>query len=290
LYILADVQYRIALSNKSKDHYFYGVGLAGTIAKGKKGSKQNISAPASKQQISYASRDRDGDGIVDSADACPDQPGLAQFHGCPDSDRDGIPDNLDNCPTVPGVAKYSGCPIPDRDGDGINDEEDQCPDVPGFARYHGCPIPDTDKDGVNDEEDSCVNVPGLVELHGCPPISNEVIKTINLAAKNILFKTGSFELLPNSFSSLDTVVGILKKYSYLNLRIEGHTDNVGNREANQLLSENRANTIKTYLKQKGISESRLQAMGFGKDRPIASNNTSRGRAINRRVELTLYRQ
>ena len=102
LYILADVQYRIALSNKSKDHYFYGVGLAGTIAKGKKGSKQNISAPSSKQQTSYASRDRDGDGIVDSADACPDQPGLAQFHGCPDSDRDGIPDNLDNCPTVPG--------------------------------------------------------------------------------------------------------------------------------------------------------------------------------------------
>jgi len=82
---------------------------------------------------------------------------LASLKGCPDRDGDGIADIDDKCPDVKGLARYQGCPIPDTDKDGINDEEDKCPTVPGVARYQGCPIPDTDGDGVNDEEDKCIN-------------------------------------------------------------------------------------------------------------------------------------
>ena len=113
--------------------------------------------------------DRDGDGITDAEDKCPDVKGLAKYNGCPipDTDKDGINDEQDKCPTVPGVAKYQGCPIPDTDGDGINDEEDKCPTVPGVAKYQGCPIPDTDKDGINDENDKCPDVPGVARYQGC---------------------------------------------------------------------------------------------------------------------------
>lgn len=115
-------------------------------------------------------KDRDGDGIVDSLDKCPDEKGVIQYDGCPvpDSDNDGIADDSDNCPTVAGVAKYKGCPPPDRDGDKINDEDDKCPDQPGVARYDGCPVGDRDNDGVNDDDDKCINVPGTISNFGCP--------------------------------------------------------------------------------------------------------------------------
>jgi hypothetical protein len=107
-----NAQYKIALSNTSNGHYFYTIGLAGTIGKGKQKSK-TVS-----QSISPVG-DRDKDGIPDNIDVCPDQPGLAQFAGCPDMDKDGIPDKDDKCPTIAGSLKYKGCPIPDTDGDGI---------------------------------------------------------------------------------------------------------------------------------------------------------------------------
>ncbi|MEO6542255.1 MAG: outer membrane beta-barrel protein, partial [Ferruginibacter sp.] len=93
--------------------------------------------------------DRDGDGIADAQDKCPDVRGLAALQGCPDRDGDGIADGDDKCPDVAGVSRYQGCPIPDTDKDGINDELDKCPTVAGVSRYLGCPIPDTDGDGLN---------------------------------------------------------------------------------------------------------------------------------------------
>ena len=77
----------------------------------------------------FGKKDRDGDGIPDHLDECPDTPGLAEFNGCPDTDGDGIPDHLDECPDVPGEAKWDGCP--DTDGDGIPDHLDECPADPG---------------------------------------------------------------------------------------------------------------------------------------------------------------
>lgn len=114
--------------------------------------------------------DRDGDGIKDKDDKCPDVAGLERYEGCPipDTDGDGFNDEVDKCPTQRGVAEYDGCPIPDRDKDGVNDADDQCPDVAGVAKYNGCPIPDTDGDGVNDDDDRCPNQKGLAKYNGCP--------------------------------------------------------------------------------------------------------------------------
>jgi outer membrane protein OmpA-like peptidoglycan-associated protein len=231
--------------------------------------------------------DKDGDGINDDKDACPDEAGLAILDGCPDKDSDGIADKNDRCPDVAGLAKYGGCPIPDTDGDGINDEQDKCVNEKGFARYQGCPIPDTDNDGVNDEEDKCPSRPGPASNMGCPEISKAVIDKINVAAKNIFFSTGSAKLLPKSFKSLDEVVGLLKADESLMINIDGHTDSTGKREKNLQLSANRADAVKTYLAGKGIAENRMTATGFGPDKPVADNKKSAGRAKNRRVEMTV---
>ncbi|MBS1917263.1 MAG: OmpA family protein [Bacteroidetes bacterium] len=275
-------QYRLPVTEMVNYHFYYSVGVVGSISEGKHAKE----IPPPPPPIVEPPKDRDGDGIVDSLDACPDVAGLLQFHGCPDTDGDGIPDKDDKCPNVAGVARYNGCPIPDTDGDGINDEVDKCPTVAGVARYNGCPIPDTDGDGINDEEDKCPTVPGVKENQGCPLVKEEVIKKVMVDAKNIFFNTGSAKLLPKSFKSLNEVAKILKDDPNLKLDIEGHTDNVGKPEKNQLLSENRAKAVLDYLTTKGgIDASRLSSAGYGDTKPVASNKTAKGKAMNRRVEL-----
>lgn len=233
--------------------------------------------------------DSDGDGVPDSQDKCPNVPGLAKYNGCPipDSDNDGVNDEEDKCPNTPGVAKYHGCPVPDTDGDGINDEQDQCPTIPGVAKYHGCPIPDTDGDGVNDEEDKCPTVAGTRENHGCPEIKKETIAKVQKAANNIFFQTGKAVILAKSNAQLNEVVKVLNAEPSLYLDIKGHTDNVGKVEANQKLSQQRADAVKAYMVRKGISEDRLTSTGYGDSMPIAPNTTAAGRQKNRRVEMVL---
>ena len=281
-YILVNSTYRVPLTTETANYHFqHSIGFAGRLGK-KKEAPKVIEPPKPPS-------DRDGDGIIDDEDKCPDVKGLAKYQGCPipDTDKDGINDEEDKCPTVPGLARYQGCPIPDTDKDGINDEEDKCPTVPGLARYQGCPIPDTDNDGTNDEEDKCVTIPGPKENYGCPIIPEEVKKRVNLAAKNILFVTGSSKLQKSSFKGLDDVVKIMNENPGMSLAIDGHTDNVGKDEMNQTLSENRANSVKAYLVSKGIDESRITATGHGETMPIADNKTAAGRQKNRRSELTL---
>lgn len=112
-------------------------------------------------------KDRDGDGVADRKDVCPDVFGIEKFNGCPDTDGDGIKDSEDACPTVAGIEKFNGCP--DTDGDGIKDSEDACPEVVGTL--NGCP--DADGDGVKDSEDECPEVAG--SLNGCPDKDNDGI-------------------------------------------------------------------------------------------------------------------
>ena len=202
-----------------------------------------------------------------------------------DRDGDGVPDATDRCPDVKGLASLQGCP--DRDGDGIADAEDKCPDVAGLARYQGCPIPDTDGDGVNDEEDKCINEKGPASNFGCPVISPEIMKRIKIAAENIFFTTGKATLLAKSYTKLNDVVAILNENVNYKLQIDGHTDMVGDDAANQTLSEERAAAVRTYLVSKGIAESRLSSAGYGETKPIADNNTAAGKAKNRRVEMVL---
>jgi OmpA-OmpF porin, OOP family len=138
--------------------------------------------------------DRDGDGIKDDVDKCPDDPedfdGFEDEDGCPDpdNDRDGIPDVDDKCPDIPedrdGIDDEDGCPEGeknDRDGDGIPDNVDKCPDEPedfdNFEDEDGCPDPDNDGDGILDNDDLCPNDPedkdGFEDQDGCPDPDND---------------------------------------------------------------------------------------------------------------------
>ena len=104
---------------------------------------------------------------------------------------------------------------------------------------------------------------------------------------DVLFRSGSYELLPAARERLAKVSGIVLAYPSLHLQVEGHTDSVGSDEYNQQLSEHRAESVRDYLVQQGINSGAIEAHGYGKTEPIASNETSEGRQQNRRVELVL---
>jgi OOP family OmpA-OmpF porin len=257
--------------------------------------------------------DRDGDGVPDKDDQCPDEPGLVELFGCPDRDGDGIADRFDRCPDEPGPASNQGCPIADRDGDGIPDEMDLCPDEPGPAATRGCPdrdvdgvhdkddacpdqpgpvatrgCPDTDGDGVPDDIDKCPDEPGPASNQGCPEIKEEVKEILRFAMRAVQFETGKSTLKGESFAVLDQIVDIMAQYPSYRLRISGHTDSVGDDQANQVLSEERAKACYQYLVSKGVSPARLAFFGYGETRPIADNRTAQGRSLNRRVEFDLH--
>ena len=103
--------------------------------------------------------------------------------------------------------------------------------------------------------------------------------------KNIFFATDSFELKKESYPELNTVVDLLKKNPDLKVEIGGHTDNVGSREYNIKLSENRARSVYDYLISQGIGKSRLKYKGYGFSEPVANNSNEEGRAKNRRTEM-----
>jgi outer membrane protein OmpA-like peptidoglycan-associated protein len=122
----------------------------------------DIAGPVDNKGCPYP--DRDADGTFDKDDDCPDVAGKKDLRGCPDRDDDGTRDGDDRCPDIAGVLELQGCP--DRDADGVADLDDLCPDKAGEKSHSGCP--DTDGDGIYDNEDACVDVKGLVENKGCP--------------------------------------------------------------------------------------------------------------------------
>jgi outer membrane protein OmpA-like peptidoglycan-associated protein len=120
------------------------------------------------------------------------------------------------------------------------------------------------------------DVSSLVELEGDSIIVREAIQ----------FESGKAEIAPRSTDLLDAVAKILNSNtSITTLTIEGHTDTTGEPSANPPLSEARANAVKKYLESKGVNPNRLQAKGYGSDRPLDTNDTEEGRARNRRVEF-----
>jgi outer membrane protein OmpA-like peptidoglycan-associated protein len=104
---------------------------------------------------------------------------------------------------------------------------------------------------------------------------------------DVLFRSGSFELLPGARERLAKVSGIVLAYPTLHVAIEGHTDSVGSDDYNQQLSERRAQAVRDYFVQQGIASVNVEAHGYGKTEPIATNDTPEGRQQNRRVELIL---
>ena len=255
--------------------------------------------------------DRDADGVEDNKDLCPDVAGILVLNGCPDTDNDGIADKDDRCPNVTGTTALKGCPDADGDGvadmddkcgstklgykvdnngcpmdndkDGLNNEDDKCPDVAGPLALKGCP--DTDGDGVSDMDDRCPKAKGTLANKGCPEIAKEDIKKITQIASKIYFEFNSAKLKKESFTQLDALAAIIQKYEGSNLSIEGQTDNVGDDDYNLKLSRERTESVKAYLMEKGIFESRLSATGYGESKPLADNKSESGRTRNRRVEL-----
>lgn len=231
--------------------------------------------------------DADGDGIEDSKDSCPNEAGSKELNGCPDADGDGIADKDDACPNEAGLAALNGCP--DADGDGVADKDDQCPNEAGPAENNGCPWSDKDGDSVLDKDDQCPDVAGTVANNGCPEVTEEVQKQLNDYARTILFDTGRSSIKAESTSVMVDIIQILNEYPNAKFTVEGHTDSVGSAKLNQSLSEKRANSVRDFLIDKGINAGRLTAIGYGEDKPIATNNTRAGRTQNRRVEINLIK-
>lgn len=218
-----------------------------------------------------------------------------------DTDGDGIPDTSDACPTEPGPRSdnpmKNGCPLPkDTDGDGILDVDDACPTEPGpksdDPTKNGCPPPkDTDGDGIPDYLDKCPNEPetfnGYQDLDGCPDEVPAALRKFTGVIEGINFKTNSAAIAKKPYDLLDTAVRVLTDYPDTRIEISGHTDSVGTAEYNKELSQRRAESVRQYLIDKGIRAERLTAVGFGLERPIADNKTSKGKAKNRRTEFRL---
>ncbi len=228
--------------------------------------------------------DKDADGVADYLDSCPDVAGLNSLNGCPDADNDGITDADDQCANTQSGVKVDakGCPM-DTDNDGVMDNIDRCPNEAGVVALNGCP--DADGDGVADLDDKCPYVKGTPENKGCPEITKADIVRITYIGSKIFFENNSDKLKVASLSQLDELTTILNKYENATLTIEGHTDSVGKDDYNLTLSQERAASVRQYLIDKGISETRLIAVGFGETKPVASNKTTLGKAKNRRVEL-----
>jgi outer membrane protein OmpA-like peptidoglycan-associated protein len=248
--------------------------------------------PDDKGLIEFAGcPDTDGDKIIDKEDECPTEAGLAEFMGCPDKDMDGTPDKYDACPDVAGPKELKGCP--DKDGDKVIDKDDACPSVPGVVENKGCPWPDTDNDGVFDKDDDCPAVAGVKELKGCPPVEIKAAekKILEKAFSSLQFATGNDVIKAVSFPSLNELAKLMKQHTDdWTLKLSGHTDNQGKPEANMLLSEKRAKSVKKYLVSKGVKEDKILTEWFGQTQPIENNDKEAGRQKNRRVEMkVLYK-
>ena len=220
-------------------------------------------------------KDRDGDGLVDASDACPDSP----------EDLDAFMD-------------LDGCPEADNDGDGIDDASDACPDVPedldGDRDEDGCPeeAADRDLDGIVDASDKCPDEPEskneYLDDDGCPDVRPAMVRItqdqIEIKEK-IQFEVAKSRILPVSYGILNQVAQVMRDYPNIAIRIEGHTDSDGSDAYNLKLSQQRAAAVLDYLVSQGLDAKRMGSVGLGETQPIDTNRTSDGRATNRRVEF-----
>ena len=104
---------------------------------------------------------------------------------------------------------------------------------------------------------------------------------------DVLFATGKSNLMGGAGQNLDKLAAFLGEYPDRTVLIEGHTDNVGSDESNHFLSQQRAESVKSYLVNRGVQASRINTVGLGESSPVASNDTATGRQQNRRVEVVI---
>jgi OOP family OmpA-OmpF porin len=207
-----------------------------------------------------------------------------------DSDKDGVPDYLDKCPGTPAsvVVDKDGCP-PDSDKDGVPDYLDKCPGTPAGVAV--------DKDGCapdHSQNPDKAGVPGHLDKYPEPTAGVPVDKDGSLAETKKIsillkleFDTNKAVIQKKYYKELKRVAAFMKAHPQATATIVGHTDDVeksGKPKSSMLLSKARANSVRQYLIKKfGIKGSRITALGYGPDKPIASNKTKEGRQKNRRV-------
>ncbi|HJZ84978.1 MAG TPA: OmpA family protein [Polyangia bacterium] len=207
--------------------------------------------------------DRDGDGIKDDVDQCPDDP----------EDFDGFEDQ-------------DGCPDPDNDRDGIPDVDDMCPNLPetrnGYQDDDGCP----DSPPIRDTDEKCPNGPD------CPDL--ELVRdrgTHFEIIQPIYFRTDSDEILPVSFPILDAMARLMiGNPQILELEVEGHADERGSDAYNMNLTERRAHACQRYLIARGVESNRLDARGYGETRPKCHSHTPECWSQNRRVDFVIRKR
>jgi outer membrane protein OmpA-like peptidoglycan-associated protein len=226
--------------------------------------------------------DRDGDGVPNADDGCPndkeDRDNFEDSDGCPDpdNDKDGILDTDDSCPLVPEDMDKDrdddGCPEEPLDPEGDNDKDriinvkDKCPEKP--ETYNGR----NDEDGCPDEGDVVV--------------TDGVIKTL----KKVYFEYNSDQIKKESYAILDAVASTIKAYPQINLmEIQGHADERGNERYNLNLTTKRAASVKRYLIKKGVEKKRLRSMGYGEYCPIKLGHDEEDWEENRRVEVKVLK-
>jgi outer membrane protein OmpA-like peptidoglycan-associated protein len=169
------------------------------------------------------------------------------------------------------------------------DAKDGCVSEPGPVENRGCPDGDRDGDTVVDRLDNCPDVAGTVENQGCKKKQLVVItqNQIQILDK-VFFQTGKSKVRNRSRTLLNNVADVLKAHPEIkSIRVEGHTDNVGQAEKNKTLSQQRAESVVAYLIKRGVSADRLEGVGHGQERPIADNAVKTGRDQNRRVEFNI---
>ncbi len=258
--------------------------------------------------------DRDGDGIKDDLDKCPNEredfDGFEDDDGCPDpdNDRDGIPDVRDKCPNIPedfdGDEDTDGCPEPpkdgDRDHDGIPDSRDKCPDDPedfdGFEDEDGCPELDNDGDGIPDAVDKCPNEPetfnGTDDTDGCPDSGSVLIEENTIVIlKKIHFKWDSAEILPESAEVIDAVAAVMKSHpEFLLIEVAGHADERAPQRYNLKLTQLRVDAVVEALVARGTAKERLRSKGYGEYCPEDLGHNEAAWEKNRRVEFKIVKK
>ncbi len=236
--------------------------------------------------------DTDGDGLSDGDE-------ILKYHTDPlkaDTDGDGLSDGEE-------VLIYHTDPLKvDTDGDGLSDWEE-------VKMYHTDPLKtDTDGDGLSDgdeihryktdplkmDTDMGGEPDGSEVRRGSNPLDPrddrkpstlKLEKGKNVVLEGVNFESGSARLTPSSENTLENVLAALRDVPDVQVEIAGYTDNIGKASTNLTLSRRRAEAVKTWLVNRGITSTRLTARGFGSQDPIAPNNTVLGRAQNRRIEF-----
>ncbi len=221
--------------------------------------------------------------------------GLALYGGASLGVTDGIGDP--DFRIIGGVRYRKNAPdrqgYLDSDGDGVLDKDDGAPyepeDKDGYRDEDGVPEPDNDGDGILDGDDECPELKGEADRKGCPARTYVKIEDGQMIIiGKVQFETGSAKITPKSTALLDQIAQALDAHPQIKkMRIEGHTDSVGDDALNQRLSEERAASVKSALVDRGVDDDRLETRGAGETRPIAPNDSAGGRQKNRRVEFII---